>query len=249
LSSCATLVFFVAISVLFVNGYRQSGPARSKFQKLPGGVEDLAEGEMKPEGEDKILKELETNKKIARWTAEWKKCLKGFTLLEMDDVGESQIEQDPVEREVVRSERKGPGKMFYFGAPGGGRSINPFFRRLVYKKDESGWQPYIELPCSVLLYDAAKDEAFIVLTCSMYEGMQDAIWLDKNRVVLLGYESVSRQMDVRCETIETCVAPAIWVLDVAKGWLHSYRGDLISRGKCDVESYLRQRLPGFFGKH
>lgn len=246
--SYATALFFVALFLFFVNGYRQRGPARSKFQKLPGGVEDLAEGEMKPEGEDTLLKELKAHKKIAAWAAEWKKCLKDFSLEGMDDVGEAQIENDPVELKVVAEERKGPGSMFYSKAPGGERIINPYFRRLVYKKEKHGWQPYIELPCSVLLYDTKKKEASVALNCSLYEGMQDAIWLDRDRVVLLGYESVSRQMDVRCETVETCVAPAVWVLDFAKGWSHSYRGDLVTRGSCDVQQYLKERLPRFFGK-
>lgn len=246
--SCLVILFFVAVFAFFVNGYRQSGPARSKFQKLPGGVEDIAEDEMKAEGEDKLLAELGKEKKLRKWVESWKKCLPGFTIESMGDVGESRIEQEPVEIAEVKEERKGPGRMFYIGAPGGGKAINPYFRRLVYKKDESGWQPYIDLPCSALLYEGGKDRATIALTCSMFEGIQDAIWLDKDRVALLGYESVSRQMDVSCETVETCAAPAVWVLDFASGWAHSYRGELVTRGSCDVQVYIRERVPAFFGK-
>lgn len=241
-----TTLFFVCVFLIFVGGYRQRGPSRRKFQKLPGGTEDIAADEIKPEGEDKLIKELAANRKIKKWIADWRRCMPEFDLATMDDVGEAEIDYEPVDLNLVKEERGGPGRMFYVGAPGGGKSINPWWRRLIYKKEAEGWQPYIELPCFALLYK--RKSASIVLNCTIFEGIQDAIWLDKNRVALLGYESVSRQMDVACKTVETCSAPAIWVLDFAKGWSHSYRGKIVTRGTCDVQGYLKRRLPGFFGK-
>jgi len=243
----ATL-FFVTLFLVFFNGYRQLGPSRSKFKKLPEGTEDIAADEIKPEGEDKLIKELEGNRKIAKWVASWHGCMPGFTLSSMDDVGEATIDYDPVDMDQVKEARGGPNGMFYVGAPGGGRKINPWWKRLEYRNEEGGWQPYIEIPCFVLLIDSRRKGASIVLSCAIYEGIQDAIWLDRDRVALLGYESVSRQMDVRCETVQTCAAPAVWVLDFAKSWSHSYRGEISTRGTCDVEAYLKRRLPRFFGK-
>ena len=241
-----TTLFFVAIFLIFFNGYKQRGPSRGKYKHL-GSSEEEVQDLYVPEGEDKLIKELESNRKVGKWVAFWKVCMPDFTLSTMDDVGESEFENEPVNISQVNEERDGPGKMFYIGAPGGGKSINPWWRRLQYRKDAEGWQPLIELPCYALLY--RKNEARIVLTCTMFEGMQDAIWLDKDRVALLGYESVSRQMDVRCKSKEeSCSAPAIWVFDFAKGWLHAYRGKIIGRGHCDVMTYLKGRLPKFFGK-
>lgn len=237
-------IFFVTVFLVFFNGYKQRGPSRRKFQKLPGGTEDVAADEIRPEGEDKLILELASNKKVKKWVRDWQRCMPEFDVRTMDDVGEAEIEYEPVDMALVKEERKGPGKMFYVG--GGGKSINPWWKRLVFKKEEDGWQPYIELPCFALLYDSRKKSASIVLNCTIFEGIQDAIWIGKNRVALLGYESVSRQMDVACKTLETCSAPAIWVLDFAKGWSHSYRGKIVTRGYCDVETYLKNRLPGFF---
>jgi hypothetical protein len=244
LPAILTTLFFVTVFLVFFNGYKQRGPSRRKFQKLPGGTEDVAADEIKPEGEDKLALELAANKRIKKWVRDWQRCMPEFDIRAMDDVGEAEIDYEPVKMALVKEERKGPGKMFYVGRSG--KSINPWWKRLVYKKEESGWQPYIELPCFALLL--SKKGANIVLNCTIFEGIQDAIWLDKNRVALLGYESVSRQMDVACKTVETCSAPAIWVLDFAKGWSHSYRGKIVTRDYCDVETYLKKRLPGFFGK-
>jgi len=236
-------LFFVTVFLVFFNGYRQSGPSRKKFQKLPGGVEDIEADEIKQEGEDKLILELASNGKVKKWVRDWQRCMPEFDLKTMDDVGEAEIDYEPVDMALVKEERSGPGKMFYVGG-GGGRSINPWWRRLIFKKEESSWQPYIELPCFALLHTGKA--ASIVLNCTIFEGIQDAIWLDRDRVALLGYESVSRQMDIACKTIETCRAPAIWVLDFAKGWSHSYRGKIVTREYCDVETYLKKRLPGFF---
>ncbi|MFH1829928.1 MAG: hypothetical protein ABH871_04035 [Pseudomonadota bacterium] len=243
------ILLFFTVFVFFFNGYQQSGPSRKKFQKLPGGTEDVTAEQIQPEGEDKLLKALTSDRRLNDWVAFWKTCIPGFTMDFMEDSGESEIESDPVDVKLVQEERKGPGKMFYKSSPGGGRSVNPYWRRLVYKNEQGGWQPYIELPCSAILYESSTKSARIILSCTMFEGIHEAVWLSKNRLVLLGYESVSRQMDVRCETVKTCAAPAIWVVEFDKGYTHSYRGNqLIKRSDCDLDVYLKKKVPGFFGK-
>lgn len=243
------ILLFFAVFVFFFNGYRQRGPSRRKFKKLPGGTEDVSAEQIQPEGEDKLLMSLAGERRLNDWVAFWQKCIPGFTVESLEDSGEVEIGADTVDVKLVEEERKGPGKMFYKGSPGGGKYINPYWRRLIYKKEDGGWQPYIELPCSALLYDSKARSAKIILNCTMFEGIHEAIWLSQSRLMLLGYESVSRQMDVRCETVETCAAPAIWVIEFDKGYTHSYRGNqLIKRSDCDLNVYLKKKLPRFFGK-
>ncbi len=243
------ILLFFAVFLFFFNGYRELGPSRKKFKKLPGGTEDVAAEQIQPEGEDKLLISLARERRLNDWVGFWQKCIPGFTVESMDDSGEAEIGADAVDSRLIEEERKGPGKMFYKRSPDGDKYVNPYWRRLVYKKEDGGWQPYIELPCSALLYEGKTRSARIILNCTMFEGIQEAIWLSNNRLVLLGYESVSRQMDVRCETVETCAAPAIWVLEFDKGCIHSYRGNkLIRRSDCDLNEYLKKKVPKFFGK-
>jgi hypothetical protein len=124
--------------------------------------------------------------------------------------------------------------------------VNPYWGRLLFRKEGDAWQPYIELRCGALLYEKAQKRARTILDCSMNEGIDDAVWQKGDELVLLGYESVTRQMSDECESVQACAAPSIWFVDLAKSTVRSYRGDLIKRGSCRLGDYLKERLPKFF---
>ncbi len=245
----ATLCLFIAIFIFFFNGYKDEGPSRKKFRKLPGGTEDLvAEDAMPKPVQVDYLKGLRKNKRVLEWAKWWQGCIPGFNLDALELVGDSELDKDSVDAKLVEESMKGPGKMFYSSSPGGRYSINPYWERLSYRKEADGWQPYIETPCGALIYEPKSHKARIALNCTMNEGLDDAIWLDKERVAVMGYGSITREMNVECETVESCATPEIWVIDLASGWLHEYRGDLVAHGACKLGGFLPQRLPDFFGK-
>jgi len=245
-SRLAVVVGSIVIFLFFFNGYQQEGPSRSKFRKLPGGVEDLTPEAVPAKEQRNVLKEISGNRHVQEWAHYWQRCVPGFTLEGMEDIGDAQIEGEAVSALQVEEDQKGPGKMFYTSSPSGKRQVNPYWGRLLFRKEGDAWQPYIELQCGALLYDKAAKNAKTVLQCSMNEGIDDAVWQNNDEIVLLGYESVTRQMSVECESVESCAAPAIWFVDLAKGWVHSYRGGLIKHGACKLGDYLKQRLPKFF---
>jgi hypothetical protein len=241
-----TLLLCAILFFIFWNGYKQEGPSRSKFRKLPGGTEDLTQEALPVKEARNPIQEIASNRRVQEWVSFWQRCVPDFTLASMLDVGEEQITGESVDASIIEEEQKGPGKMFYTTAPGGKRQINPYWNRLLFRKEGDAWQPYVELRCGALLYEKSAKRARTILDCSMNEGIDDAVWLSKDEVALLGYESVTRQMSVECETVESCAAPAIWFLDLAHGSSHSYRGTLIKHGGCRLGEYLRQRLPKFY---
>ncbi|MFA4874086.1 MAG: hypothetical protein WC956_02550 [bacterium] len=245
----ATICLFAIVFIFFFNGYKDEGPSRKKFRKLPGGTEDLVAEDAKPKPPPiDYLKGIKGNKRAQEWAKWWNSCVPKFTLGSLELVGDSELSNDPVDTKLVEESMSGPGRMFYSGSPGGRYEINPYWERLSYKKEAEGWQPYIETPCGALIYEPKAHKARVVLDCTMNEGLDDAIWLGKDSVAVMGYGSVTRQMNVECESVESCATPEIWVIDLASGWLHEYRGELIAHGACKVGGYLPQRLPRFFGK-
>ena len=248
-SRIAMLCLFAIVFLFFFNGYKDEGPSRKKFRQLPGGTEDLVAEDAKPRPPPvDYLKDLRSNKRVRDWATTWQRCIPDFTLDSLELIGDSEADKDPVEAAQVEELKSGPGKMFFTSSPGGRYEIDPYWERLTYRKEAEGWQPYIETPCGALVYEPKDRKARIALNCTMHEGLEDALWLDKDRVAILGYGSVTRQMNVECESVESCATPEIWVVDLASGWLHEYRGALIAHGTCQLGTYLRQRLPAFFGK-
>jgi hypothetical protein len=247
--SIGMIVFAALLFCFFFNGYSNEGPARRKFRKLPGGVEDLTTPTAEPARPMKdYLKDLKGNRRLLAWTKWWQQCLPGFSLDALDDMGDSELEGIDVATAEVEEAMKGPGKMFFATAPGGQRILDPWWGRLAFKKEGDAWQPYIEIPCGALLYEPKKSRARMVMTCAYTEGLDDAIWLSKDVVAVMGYESVTRQMSVECESTESCTAPAIWIFDFSAGWQREWRGPLTSRKQCSLGGYLKVRLPDFFGK-
>lgn len=243
------VISFFIICVFFLNGYRDSGPSRSKFKKLPGGTEDLIAEDEKPKPIPvDYLKEIKNNKRVLEWARWWQTCVPDFSINSLELIGDSQLDNEIVDAKLVEESMKGPGKMFYVSAPSGHYIINPYWQRLSFKKEENAWQPYIDPPCGALIYEPKSHKARIALNCTMNEGLDDAIWLAKDRVAVLGYASVTRQMDVECKTVESCTTPEVWILDLGSGWMHEYRGKLIAHGECKLGGYLTHRLPSFFGK-
>ena len=111
LPTILTTLFFVTVFLVFFNGYKQRGPSRRKFQKLPGGTEDVAADEIKPEGEDKLVLELAANKRIKKWVRDWQRCMPEFDIRAMDDVGEAEIDYEPVDMALVKKSCNSARKM------------------------------------------------------------------------------------------------------------------------------------------
>lgn len=244
LKKITVLLFFVIVFVTFFNGYKTAGPARSKFKKLGTGEVDLTKTEETVEVNK--LKEIIGDKRLKKWAGWWQACAKGFSLSEMEDIGHGPVYDERIRPLSTSEMGDGPGKMFYLRSPDGKIHLNPHWSRLLFKKEGDAWQPLIEIPCGVALYKPKENWARNILDCSALEGIDDAFWFGKERFALMGYMAVSRQMDVECETVESCVAPTVWIVDLKSGLINEHRGKLIKRNQCELGGYLKIRLPEFF---
>lgn len=240
----AVILGSVFIFLIFFNGYRSAGPARHKFKKLPETEEDLIKPE--PEPEVNYLAQIAHDRRIQKWIAHWNTCQPGLSADSMSALGEAFIDEQEVDMKEYEYMREGPNKQFYVGAPGGKYQLNPYWKRLYYKKSDSGWQPFYDEGCGAMLYESSKKRGVIILRCSLLEGIDDAFWLDKNRLVLMGYESVTRQMSVECETVKSCVTPCVWIIDLKKKAMHQYHGDTLKRENCNVDAYIKAKYPKLF---
>ena len=124
--------------------------------------------------------------------------------------------------------------------------LSLFGINIVYKKEKDGWQPYIQFGGFVVIIEKKKAKSIMRLWAQ--EGIQDSFWLGNDRVVLMGYDATSRQMDVDCPTVESCASPSVWIVNFKTGAIHQYRGGAIKREACDPIGYLELKFPKFFGK-
>jgi hypothetical protein len=240
----ALILGSVFIFIIFFNGYRSAGPSRQKFKKLPETEEDLIKPE--PEPEVNRLKEISADRRLKKWLAHWSKYQPNLSADSMEGLGESYIDEQEVDMKEYEFMRKGPNTQFYIGAPGGKYQLNPYWKRLYYKKTDSGWQPFYDNGCGAMLYDSSKNRGVVILRCSLFEGIDDAFWLDKDRLVLMGYESVTRQMSIECETVESCVTPSVWIINLKTKTMNQYHGETLKRENCNVDAYIKAKYPELF---
>lgn len=238
------LVFSILIFIFFFNGYQSQGPARGKFKKLGEGSVDLTKEEVAPDID--FMKDVRGDKRLKAWEAWWKKCSPGFSLDSIEDIGQAPIYEEKIDFAEPDRLEDGPNKMFYERSPGGKWLLNPYYRRMFFKKEGDAWQPYIEIPCGVALYDLKGKKARNVLSCSALEGIDDFFWKGSDRFVLMGYSSVSRQMNVECETVESCITPTVWIVDLKSGLMSEHHGPIAKRKSCELGGYLKVKLPKFF---
>ena len=239
---CSSLIF-----ILFFNGYKAEGPSRKKFKVLgEGEIVDLTKEEVVRETDP--LKEIAKDKRFKPWVSWWQKCKPDLNINTMENIGLSPIYDETIPYITPSEMGEGPASDFYQRSPGGKYHLNPYFRRLQYKKEGEAWQPYIQIPCGVAVYTSSEKKGRNVLDCSALEGVDDAFWAGKDRFVLMGYTSVSRQMNVECETVESCASPTIWIVDLKTGLVNEHGGGLIKRKSCELGGYLKTKLPKFFGK-
>ncbi len=241
-----SVVFLTVIFITFFNGLAEKGPSRKKFKVLEGGSEDLIKPEAAPEVN--YLKEIAGNKHLKEWMGFWQKCVPGLSVDSMESLGQFPIDNEPTDFDMSQKVKNGPGGQFYTGAPGGSKSINPYWGRLTYKPEGNEWSPYIEHQCGAELFDSSQKKSSIILRCYMHDGLDGAFWLDKNRVVVVGYDAITRQMSVECETVESCIAPSVWIVDLKSATLTQYRGNVVKRDACSLDAYLKLKVPGFFNE-
>lgn len=242
LNALAVLLVFA----FFFNGTMSKGPSRQKFKVLESGEENLIKAEAPPEVNR--LKEISKDRRLTEWAAWWQKCAPNFSLDAMENLGEFPIDNQPVDVAKWGEPRNGPAKSFYVNSPDGKHAVNPYFGRLVYKMEADSWQPYVELGCGAELYDASTKRSSIILQCFMHDGLENAFWLNKDRLVIVGYEAVTRQMNVECETVESCASPSVWIIDIKSGTMNEHRGPIVKRSLCDLTGYLKLTRKDFFGK-
>lgn len=240
------IFFFALIFITFFNGLAEKGPSRRKFKVLEGGSEDLIKPEPAPEVNH--LKEIAADKRFTQWVSWWQKCVPGFSLDQMEGMGEFPIDNEPADFAAADKVKKGPGGMFYIHSPDGKKYINPYWGRLVYKMSDNEWWPYVENQCGAEVYDPSQKKSTIVMHCYSRDGLDGAFWLDRDRVTLMGYDAVTRQMSVECETVESCVAPSVWIVNLKSATLSQYRGNVVKRDACNLGGYLKAALPKFFGE-
>jgi len=242
----ACLILPALIFIFFFNGVADKGPSRRKFKKLESGEENL----IKPEAAPAInrLQQISKDKHFTMWVGWWQKCIPGFSLNKMEDLGEFPVDNEPADFAAADKIKKGPGGILYKNSPDGKKYINPYWGRLVYKWKDDDWWPYFESQCGAELYEPSQKKSTIVLKCYTKDGLEGAFWVDKDRVVLMGYDSVTRQMSVECETVESCVAPSVWILDLKSATLNQHRGTIVKRSACDLDGYLKTAMTKFFGK-
>lgn len=239
-----TFLLCAIIFLFFFNGYREKGPSRRKFKKLEGGHEMLIKEELPPEVN--YLQKIASDSRLNKWINHWKKWAPNLDPNTMESLGEAFIMEDEIDLTKYDYMLEGPNKQFYKGSPGGKYKLNPYWGRLYYKKKEGDWQPYYDEGCGAYVYDRSAKKAMIVMRCSLLEGIDEAFWLDKHRFVLMGYETITRQMDVECETVESCVAPTVWIVDMQKKTMSQYHGPTLKRVKCDVHAYTKAKYPKLF---
>jgi len=244
----AGTLFLIIIFLTFFNGLADKGPSRKKFRVLEGGSEDLTKPEAPPPVSK--LKEIMNDRHLVDWANWWKKCIPGLDLNAMEELGEFPLYNETTDFQTADNVRKGPGRILYIKSPDGKRSINPYWGRLVYVKQQDGWQPieYKESRCGAELFEPSKKQATNILECYMHDGLDGAFWLNNDRLVFMGYDAVTRQMSVECETVESCIAPSVWIADLKSNTYSQYRGNVVKRSACDTGDYLRTSMPKFFGK-
>ena len=249
LRGIAGFAFFAFVFVMFFNGYQQAAPSRSKFKRLGGNDEvvDLTKEVVHVEVDR--MKEIAGDKRLRAWENWWKTCLKDFTLGGMADTGISGLSEEQIPP-LTEAMQEGPQQMFYAKSPDGTWILNPWYERLLYKKEGDAWQPYIEIPCGAALYDAKTKTGRNILECSALEGIDDAFWKDKETIVFMGYEALTRQMNVECEGVESCVSPVVWIADLKGKQVSEHRGTVFKRKStpCELGGYLKVRLPKFYNE-
>lgn len=245
----AATLFFLVVFATFFNGYQQAGPAKRKFKHLgeTGDVVDLTSQQAPVEVN--LLRGVIGDKRLREWATWWQRCLAGFSLEKMDDVGTTSMGEMPIPV-LTPAMTEGPQSMFYRKSPGGKHLLNPTFGRLLFRKEADAWQPYIELPCGMALYDAKTREGKNVIDCSALEGIDDAFWKSDALFVVMGYTALTRQMNVECEGVESCVSPVVWIVDLKTRTINEHRGTVFKRksGICELGGYLKLRLPEFFNE-
>ena len=244
----ASTLFLIVIFLSFFNGLADKGPSRKKFKVLGTSEEDLTKPEAPPEVDK--LKEIINDRRLTAWYQWWKKCVPNLDLNNMENIGEFPLLNEPMNFQASDEVKKGPGNILYIRSPDGKRFINPYVGRLVYKKEETGWQPYEfkETRCGAELLTPSQKQSVNMLECFMHDGLDGAFWLDKNRLLLLGYDAVTRQMSVECETVESCISPSVWIADLKTNTYNQYRGTVMKRSACNPGGYLKISIPKFFGK-
>lgn len=242
------MLTIISLGILFITFFNggNKGPSRSKFKVLESGEENLIKAEPAPEVNR--LKEISGDKRLKEWVAWWQKCAPGLSLDTMENLGEFPIDNQPVDTAKWGEPKKGPSKSFYVNAPDGKHAVNPYFGRLIYIMENGDWQPYVKGGCGAELYDSSTKSSSIILQCFMHDGLDDAFWLNRDRLVLVGYEAVTRQMNVECETVESCASPSVWIVDVKNGTMSQHRGPIVKRSLCDLDGYLKLTRKDFFGK-
>lgn len=240
------MLLIAALFIVFFNGYSGEGPSKKKFKVLGESEMDLTKEEIAPEVNN--LKSLLGDRRLKEWAKWWQKCASHFTLDSMEDIGQAPLYDEHIDPLSSGQIGDGPGRMFYLRSPDGKSYANPHFRRMLFKKEGDAWQPCIELPCGVALYKPAEKWARNILDCSALEGIDDGYWQGKDRLVLMGYTSVSRHMNVECDTVESCVSPTVWIIDIKSGSINEHRGAMARRNSCDLGGYLKLKHPQFFGK-
>lgn len=245
----AMLLFAGLLFAVFFNGYQQAGPAKKKFKKLGEGSEVIDLTVEKKVEEKNLLAEVSGDKKLKDWAGWWKGCLPDFSLGNMQDLGTTGLGEEAIPP-LSPAMTEGPQAMFYIKSPDGTHTLNPWHNRLLYKKEADGWQPYIELPCGVALYDTKAKTGRNILECSALEGIDDAFWKGRDLIVIMGYEALTRQMNVECEGVETCVSPVVWIVDLKSRVVNEHRGVVVHRKKspCELGGYLKVRLPKFYNE-
>lgn len=245
----AAILLFAVVFLAFFNGYQQEGPAKRKFKRLGESDEVVDLTKEEKVVEVNRLRDVMGDRRLREWAAWWGRCLPGFSLERMDDIGMSSMGEMPIAALGPETEG-GPQSMFHQRSPGGAWVLNPFFQRLQYRKEGDGWQPYVQLSCGAALYDAKTRAGKNILECSALEGVDDGFWKGPDTIVLMGYAALTRQMDVECEGVESCVSPAVWIADVKTKSISEYRGSAIKRKttSCELGGYLKVRLPKFFAE-
>lgn len=243
-------IFLFILFLSFFNGMADKGPSRKKFKVLGTSVEDLTQPQTAPKVVEDKLKSIVKDKRLNDWANWWKRCVRDLDLNSMEDLGEVTLYNEPTNFGHADEIKRGPGSMLYIKSPDGKRYIDPYWGRLVYVKENNEWQPYqnFDTHCGAELYEPSKKQAANILECYMHDGLDAAFWVNNDRIALMGYEAVTRQMSAECETVESCISPSIWIADLKSRTMSEYRGPVVKRGACDLGGYLKISAEKFFGK-
>jgi hypothetical protein len=147
-------------------------------------------------------------------------------------------------RKIDKMEKSGPNKKLIVSR--GGKSINPVWGRMKYVKGKKGWMPETSPRCGVMLYEGDRQRQ--IIPCGELDGIFEAFWVSKDKVMVTAYRKMSPEMNAECKAKEVgqCISPVLYLTDLKDETVWEYRGPVVTFDKCEPNDFLVKCYPFFY---